>query len=843
MFLSEMKSILGDITASSKEDLVAKAISEEFRYYYLTEETKEHILSFFYFILHTEKQKEYVPYNILLTSHNREHMLEFSDCLQKVAQKVLGKVKKIGHMTETEFLSSESLPKETKLLFIDGFSLSASEAWKLKAEELSKRPEMICIVMASYEDAQACRESNMHLFYRILSDHFSIFDYNEKDICFRILQELKVEAYKVSDAFVEGIGQYVETVYPKADLKGMEFIRDLQRRIKQLYFSKKIPDKTIGEECIPFYRKKTEVKITEPSATDVTNEAETPLVEEHESKQNAEQMSTPANTQEDTPANTSKIETDEQASPMESIVLEPIEYYTLSDENSMDSPAILNEKPENGRERNVLVLALSKFAKSGYRKANQFVCKDGNFIVNGVYQMDPVLNMLKKQGKKFDCIVLLATKETIEDSDVVFAADSEEKLYHTSPITYFLTEHRDIVEKEFEDHSQFAVAVTDAVHHAEALGKIVGFFRKMSSQSKVKLYLDTHGGFRALQVYEEAILSLLRYENIELEAAYEVQYGGENELSTIGNDETMKIFNFVSAMNEFLNCGRMESIEAYFSEESMKENQELISAIRQISEGLQSGNMGWFTKGLEKLKKFRSEKKQPKDPYLKLFEQQIFEDYGRMLSNESDDREIIKWCINKGLIQQALTLVESRHPDIMLKKKLITVTPNGYDYIAKKKQEQSFKYYSKADLVRDTFKGDLFDSIIKKDNFSERFNEINEFTDISKDIVACLEEKLNTSELTSLVKKAENIIGDRKKGDILAEGAVKYATTDAELLCEMIWMYKVLRACRNEANHSKEDSSYGIRSIKKALQYYLWLMDKILEKQKKQEELGGKRRN
>lgn len=128
-----------------------------------------------------------------------------------------------------------------------------------------------------------------------------------------------------------------------------------------------------------------------------------------------------------------------------------------------------------------------------------------------------------------------------------------------------------------------------------------------------------------------------------------------------------------------------------------------------IAEGIQLCDVVKFENGLRDLSDALSKlKKAPRDikntGYLTLFQELIRDSYGTKLLDNKHRSTIdeIKWCLEKGFIQQALTLLESKMPTKMIQHKFLVskahdnqkqlftkswneIAPNTRNYLLKRK--------------------------------------------------------------------------------------------------------------------------------------------------------------
>ena len=96
-----------------------------------------------------------------------------------------------------------------------------------------------------------------HLYYRIFPGHIRLRRLGPAEIYDRTLLKLYELDYDPTEAFLTGLKDYIDTVYPKADLRRDAFTEDLINRIQTCYFSVAEPEKgqKLTERCIPYYHR------------------------------------------------------------------------------------------------------------------------------------------------------------------------------------------------------------------------------------------------------------------------------------------------------------------------------------------------------------------------------------------------------------------------------------------------------------------------------------------------------------------------------------------------------------------------------------------------------------
>lgn len=207
-------------------------------------------------------------------------------------------------------------------------------------------------------------------------------------------------------------------------------------------------------------------------------------------------------------------------------------------------------------------------------------------------------------------------------------------------------------------------------------------YKKLQEKKTFKLYIDTHGGLRDIVFSMSAVNSLLYVG----EAIRPKLISGINMASArIENQsEKFNVFNFFSGINEFLHFGNADILSEYVDIKSdfsyltgadpsvQKIAKQIVKDMQKISYGVQMSDPRAFMEGLKELgNEFdKSSESNLKNTPFGILEQKIKDEYGSLLTNPNI-LDLIIWCVEHGLIQQALTFVESMLPYYYWDKKLL----------------------------------------------------------------------------------------------------------------------------------------------------------------------------
>lgn len=680
--------------------------------------------------------------------------------------------------------------------------------------EFEKNPGTIKIVCASSEIVEKRFKQNEHFFYRILPRHIYLEPLHSQEITERFLTSLRAKGYKLSEDFIKEIAYYIEAIYESADFQNEEFIVDLIRRIElsmeeregiSAYKNKSVVDSSF----IPYST--TVLAMKEAEVTHQPNPAVSPdsVIEIKDSK---------------------------NLEPKPEIVDQTIDVDTWF-ANITPASTVESDFPDSYDHTNVLLLALSTFGS--FLKSTQYSCETAGITdqVDGYYQLEPVPKMLAKllaDSKEYlDKIVMLCTKETL---NIATVKTPEGKVLTISPVEYFQRSVRSYLNPYSKNEDCFVTINVSLDSPYDGIQRVIEALRNINTP---KLYLDTHGGIRGIQRIMEATVSLLKIEHINVEAAYAVEFGANPRI--ISETENMKIFDFVAGVNEFITCGRADTLKEYSNascqEGSNSQEKELISAIQIVSNGIQWCCIPEFERGLSKLQIFFKDNNSSLNTsdqfsYLDIYKKDIERDYQKLVKKHNVADEI-NWCRKKGFYQQALTLIESKISTLLIDEwKILSINSkyqnsrvtnneffNAFVYTITKSilsSENNNKNSAKGPALFLTSK--LFNNMTdaEYEDFlkSIQKNSPRPFSTAPKDIKIYLARAL---ESTTLNRNGIQHIPDCIKIN-------KVSDANIPILFQLLILHKTLKDVRNTMNHASDEQKYRLKSIIRALKYYMkWI--------------------
>lgn len=451
--------------------------------------------------------------------------------------------------------------------------------------------------------------------------------------------------------------------------------------------------------------------------------------------------------------------------------------------------------------KNVIVLAMSTLA----------IEKESRTIINSRFsyiesdkvgeeyfsQMEPISKMILQREGSLDQIIILSTNRTKQEREFLYKG-KEKKI---SAVNFYLER------MHLENSDKVKIVDVEENRMVPAIAQTIELIRNAEQEyknEKMNLWIDTQGGFRNISMVINAIISLLKDNNIEPSGVYSINYNSNNEVQRIiDQTNTYKVFQFVSGINEFTRCGRAEQLEDYY-ESIHQETPEDVKKMKQIAEAIQMCNIFEFDKYLNELRKMYKEMPETESELLGIFRNQIRQDYGNLLEDSCTGLDIVEWFYKKKFYQQAITYVEAKLPKEWIDKGIIqyNVEPSEMEALKKKLHKEYEKDENMVifQIALECFK---WNEIMKKKK--NRVISVCKFE--SEESL-----KLARSDEYDIVGKSFNLPlkYKYKKGkeyiiEILGNMDIEIQAESEEKALDLILLYKLLKNERNNFNHMSEN--------------------------------------
>ena len=411
-------------------------------------------------------------------------------------------------------------------------------------------------------------------------------------------------------------------------------------------------------------------------------------------------------------------------------------------------------------------------------------------------QLEPVSKMIMEREKNLDKIIIFATPET--QKKVRFQYQEQDK--NESAVDFYLSRMEGVTQDQV-----LLIDVTDN-NFIEAIFKAVEAIRKFWKENKTedpKLWIDTQGGFRNLNLVINAIISLLKNDKIVPSGIYSIKYIANSKEPNPIQDQTQtyRIFDFVSGINEFSRYGRAEQLEDYYKSTGEKVALEPIGMMKTIVENIQMCDMESFDCNLAAFRNYVKEKKDGDDNLLDIFWTQIKDDYGKLLEDSCTGLDIIEWLYKKKFYQQAITYIESKMPKEWVSKGIIRYgtsesTLNTIKNSAHKNYERNDNFV----ISQIAFECFIWTAIMDKKTKKSNIKKPLKWGRNQRYMKEFPENKIDVT----VTEKKDKERKERKKiGEICN---IQIDSNKYDNIMDMLLLYKLLKNERNNFNHMSDSS-------------------------------------
>lgn len=253
-------------------------IVDEFKKFSLSEHDLKEVEQFFRFKLrYAEGHKKALRYNLLVQCDNDSEAVRFLKEIEAGLKKlgVLSKKSLIKTESEMEDKPPSKYPLECSLLGIHDCSPIMKDSvgivssvirgslqlekqkkdlnWNLITKLASYVPDCTIVAVGPKGFIDYIKEKD-EWYYRFFAHRIFIKSMTVEEIVKAVYCGIRSEELVVTNNFKEAIEQYINVVYPKADLKDAAFVDDLLNRIFVNYYLAPT-DGQLSANHVPFYRK------------------------------------------------------------------------------------------------------------------------------------------------------------------------------------------------------------------------------------------------------------------------------------------------------------------------------------------------------------------------------------------------------------------------------------------------------------------------------------------------------------------------------------------------------------------------------------------------------------
>lgn len=337
--------------------------------------------------------------------------------------------------------------------------------------------------------------------------------------------------------------------------------------------------------------------------------------------------------------------------------------------------------------------------------------------------------------------------------------------------------------------------------------EIVAYKKTLPASSKIRLYIDTTGGFRNAAMIFLILGRIMSYLGIEVADVFYTSWK-EGNCSVHPIKDTYELLDLVAGFEEFKLYGSAKKLNAHFkanqvdedglesSDAGNRENNnssihELLSAMDSFSEAINISSRGSFEKSIKRLDESlalvrsttdnTSANKNFDQELVELLQDPIEKSYDTLLdhhrNNTSDELAYIDWCLDHDYLQQALTLFCEYVPEYALEKGIIEIDAAR---LSAEDEETANEIYNTADLRSTSMR--VFNAINKARGQNAIFGSEGAKEELSPKIDKKIREALHkiTQKRGEIIKTEFDISVRTKRLNTFVDEVIQQLETDCE---------------------------------------------------------------
>ncbi|MBR2214452.1 MAG: TM1812 family CRISPR-associated protein [Selenomonadaceae bacterium] len=214
----------------------------------------------------------------------------------------------------------------------------------------------------------------------------------------------------------------------------------------------------------------------------------------------------------------------------------------------------------------------------------------------------------------------------------------------------------------------------------ESVAEVAELIQKMVAENpddEIVLHVDLTGGMRSVNMMMLDIVRLIEYSDVKIGHLLYSKYNGKTGIVEELGD-IYHLFQLIAGAEEFVSFGSAKAIKKYFAGKAQSPAlTRLIAAMDNFAEELKLCHYGELKKAIDELREALDgfdKTENIQDTLMARLIGRIKADYHDLISRDFDDLAVIRWCLSKGYLQQALTLYTERVPEYLGEHGLIKQT-------------------------------------------------------------------------------------------------------------------------------------------------------------------------
>lgn len=514
----------------------------------------------------------------------------------------------------------------------------------------------------------------------------------------------------------------------------------------------------------------------------------------------------------------------------------------------------------NRKTKNVLLLCLSNvnLGENAQKKDYSYQTDEGNITVSGFQTNEPFTKALiekflrKAPSERLDEVVLICSEKVLspicKDGDRSKLEENEylreksfasgKKIEEMTHLDYY---KESIAEFIAEDERRLAVypegipnckviSISNNPSESEVSNAAIEAAEDIlanAERKKVKLFIDYNGGQRYVAFMLIGIANLMEIRKAEIADIITMNYG-TNPVDIQSMTGIFHSMDLVAGINEYVKYGRTHMLHKYFDIFNDHEIADVLGVMDRFADDLQLCRSAGIMERREELRnvleayqkrkceeKDKAEKEEVHKALFSYVVNDIYKQYQPLF--EGQEPEIIRWCVDREFVQQALTIFTERMPQYFVKEHFFEPTEEERNTFINARRKH---YHDNDETIAKRAKA-------IKIEFEEWYNWMNNFatSEMNKDDkvkrIKFFDENFDRSQWkVKSKKKSDNDISVKKEWDSAYHLASlcnennnrSTSILNQKDLIEILSYYYLLKDQRNLSNHASEESR-GWKSV------------------------------
>ena len=667
--------------------------NESIRYFIekfnLSETDSNTLERFLVFLSNKVSFDEHIPYGLLIQTETKNEAVDFLNHLEICIKSLrLKKEYELVYATEKQ-VSKKTLSRYSWKHILAVIECEETGSIDSMMQAFKSTSEITRVVFASENVIRSRFMQNSEFYYRLLPRHIILRPLSAPNIYHRTISDLK-NKYRITEGFEKELFYYIDTIYETAELKNQDFIEDLEMRIlrqmdEQRGRSAYEKEYDVNEQFVPFSRKVLDRKAAE-STIDASG------VEKF---------------QEDT---TEK---------------EPVKEYRPEEiwENSTKQDISYNTDCMN-----VVISNISSLSKILQKR--EYVDEDGNKFDGNMTNEPPIKSFIKRQYKKgyrVDRILYIESdlaRKVVDVQEYGMLSPSDFLRYKINE--YLINENYPRPDFNKEKDIIHIADEPDRANVSETVFAVMKRTQELYQECQKKgqalnVFIESNGGVRYVLTM---LLSIMKTMESSLKDFHIKEITSmvlnQNPVKIINTKDIYETTQIMTIVSEYTNYGRIHSMENYINnifagcddESLLSQKDEIVVKLSKLANDIQlcrttmmlddfyeEGGIGSV------INNFLDAHKNSTDSSVRIFNyilSTIIEEYNDVIYKDyesSKDKvsflpKVIKWCIEKDFLVQALTLCSEKLAEYLFATGKLQITNSDFkDYVDQVDKKDYEKHY------------------------------------------------------------------------------------------------------------------------------------------------------